>query len=86
MAEEYDVIIIGGGHNGLTAGCYPQKSGEKVLILERLHKAGGGVWTEEAALPGFKHNLASVFHGILHLGPVYKDLALKKYGAEYVWP
>jgi phytoene dehydrogenase-like protein len=86
MTAEYDVIIVGGGHNGLTAGCYLQKSGLKVLVLERLNRAGGGAWTEEATLPGYKHNLASVFHGILHLGPVYKDLELEKYGAEYIWP
>ena len=86
MANEFDVIVVGGGHNGLTAGCYLQKSGKKVLVLERLEKAGGGVWTEEATLPGFKHNLASLFHGILHLGPVYKDLELEKYGAKYIWP
>ncbi len=86
MLNEYDVIIVGGGHNGLTAACYLQKAGKKVLVLERLSEAGGGVWTEEATLPGFKHNLASLFHGILHLGPVYEDLELKKYGAEYIWP
>lgn len=86
MTNEYDVIVVGGGHNGLTAACYLQKAGKKVLVLERLEKAGGGVWTEEATLPGFKHNLASLFHGILHLGPVYKDLQLEKYGAEYIWP
>ena len=86
MTPEYDVIIVGGGHNGLTAGCYLQKSGLNVLVLERLDRAGGGAWTDEVTLPGFKHNLASVFHGILHLGPVYKDLELKKYGAEYIWP
>ncbi|MCG8310783.1 MAG: NAD(P)/FAD-dependent oxidoreductase [Cytophagales bacterium] len=86
MANEYDVIVVGGGHNGLTSACYLQKAGKKVLVLERLEKAGGGVWTEEATLPGYKHNLVSLFHGILHLGPVYKDLELKKYGAKYVWP
>ncbi|PKM77909.1 MAG: hypothetical protein CVU90_04120 [Firmicutes bacterium HGW-Firmicutes-15] len=86
MAEKHDIIIVGGGHNGLTAGCYLQKSGFNVLVLERMEKAGGGAWTEEATLPGFKHNLASLFHGILHMGPVYKDLELKKYGAEYLWP
>jgi phytoene dehydrogenase-like protein len=83
---EYDVIVVGGGHNGLTAGCYLQKAGKKVLVLEKKGKAGGGVWTEEATLPGFKHNLGSLFHGILHLGPVYKDLELEKYGAKYIWP
>lgn len=86
MADNYDVIVVGGGHNGLTAACYLQKAGYKVLVVERLPMAGGGVWTEEVTLPGFKHNLASLFHGILHLGPVYKDLQLEKYGAEYIWP
>ncbi|NLI90944.1 MAG: NAD(P)/FAD-dependent oxidoreductase [Peptococcaceae bacterium] len=86
MTAKYDIIVVGGGHNGLTAACYLQKAGYNVLVLERLNRAGGGAWTEEATLPGFKHNLASVFHGILHLGPVYKDLELQKYGAEYIWP
>lgn len=86
MTQEYDIVVVGGGHNALTAACYLQKAGNKVIVLERLAKAGGGAWTEEATLPGFKHNLASLFHGILHMGPVYKDLNLAKYGAEYIWP
>jgi phytoene dehydrogenase-like protein len=86
MKDKYDVIVVGGGHNGLTSACYLQKAGLDVLVLERLDRAGGGAWHEEATLPGFVHNLASVFHGILHMGPVYKDLELKKYGAEYIWP
>lgn len=84
--SEYDVILVGGGHNALTAACYLQKAGLSTLVLERLDRAGGGVWTEEATLPGFKHNLASVFHGILHMGPVYKDLELEKFGAKYIFP
>lgn len=86
MAGMHDIIVVGGGHNALTAACYLQKAGFKVLVLERLDRAGGGAWTEEVTIPGYKHNLASVFHGILHLGPVYKDLELEKYGAEYIWP
>jgi len=34
MQENYDVIIIGGGPNGLTAACYLSKAGQKVLLLE----------------------------------------------------
>lgn len=84
--SEYDVIVVGGGHNGLTSACYLQKAGMNTLVLERLDRAGGGVWTEEVTLPGFKHNVASVFHGILHMGPVYKDLELEHFGAKYIWP
>ncbi|MCP4629001.1 MAG: FAD-dependent oxidoreductase [bacterium] len=37
----YDAIIIGGGHNGLTAAAYLAKEGRKVLVLERRHIMGG---------------------------------------------
>ncbi|MDP2663790.1 MAG: FAD-dependent oxidoreductase, partial [Dehalococcoidia bacterium] len=40
MAEEYDALIVGGGHNGLTCGAYLAKSGLKVLVLERNQLLG----------------------------------------------
>ena len=43
----YDVIIIGGGHNGLVAASYLAKSGLKTLVLERRETVGGGAVTEE---------------------------------------
>ena len=39
----YDIIIIGGGHNGLVAAGYLAKAGLKTLVLERREVAGGGV-------------------------------------------
>ncbi|MDY6861808.1 MAG: NAD(P)/FAD-dependent oxidoreductase [Thermodesulfobacteriota bacterium] len=87
MAEtDYDVIFIGGGHNGLTCGSYLAKAGLKVIVLERRHNIGGCVCTEEVTLPGFKHNLHSFYHGWIHAGPVYKELELEKYGCRYVFP
>ena len=47
---------------------------------------GGGCATKEVAAPGFRHNFHSNFHGIIHMGPVYRDLELERYGARYVWP
>jgi phytoene dehydrogenase-like protein len=82
----YDVIIVGGGHNGLTTGCYLAKAGKRVLVLEARDVAGGGCATKEVAAPGFRHNFHSNFHGIIHMGPVYRDLELERYGASYVWP
>lgn len=38
---EFDVLIVGGGHNGLTAGCYLAAEGNKVMVLEALGKVGG---------------------------------------------
>ena len=45
--NKYDAIIIGGGHNGLTAAAYLSKAGRKVLVLERRHVLGGAAVTEE---------------------------------------
>jgi phytoene dehydrogenase-like protein len=87
MAEvPYDVVIVGGGHNGLTCGAYLAKAGKRVLVLEARDVVGGGCATKEVAAPGFRHNFHSNFHGIIHMGPVYTDLDLERYGARYVWP
>ena len=45
--KKYDAIIIGGGHNGLTAAAYLGRAGKKVLVLERRHVLGGAAVTEE---------------------------------------
>ena len=86
MANGYDVIVVGAGHNGLTTACYLAKAGKRVLVLESQDVAGGGCATKEVAAPGFMHNFHSNFHGIIHMGPVYRDLELERHGARYVWP
>ena len=86
MTERYDVVVVGGGHNGLTCAGYLAKAGKRVLVLEARDIVGGGCATKEVAAPGFRHNFHSNFHGIIHMGPVYRDLELERYGAEYVWP
>ena len=47
MTEQYDAIIVGGGHNGLTCAAYLARAGRKVLVLERRHLLGGAAVTEE---------------------------------------
>ena len=51
--QRRDVIIVGGGHNGLIAAAYLAKQGLDVLVLERRHVLGGAAVTEEL-MPGFK--------------------------------
>ncbi len=51
--NQYDAIIIGGGHNGLVAAGYLARAGKKVVVLERRHLVGGVTMTEEI-FPGFK--------------------------------
>jgi len=46
MTQNYDAIIIGAGHNGLTCAAYLARAGRKVLVLERRHLIGGATVTE----------------------------------------
>jgi phytoene dehydrogenase-like protein len=81
-----DVIVIGGGHNGLTCAAYLSKSGLRVTVLEKESEVGGGTGTRELTLPGFRHNsCANYFHGF-ELYPVARDLELHRYGFEYLTP
>src|ERR1019366_6962919 len=60
----YDAIVIGGGHNGLTAAAYLGRAGRKVLVLERRHILGGSACTDEV-FPGFKFSVCSYVVSLL---------------------
>jgi phytoene dehydrogenase-like protein len=83
--QDYDVIIIGGGINGLTAGCYLQKAGLKVLILERRDEVGTFCSTQELLHPGAMVSVHAngLFPGV---GPVPLDLDLDRFGFELLMP
>ncbi|HEY7484572.1 MAG TPA: NAD(P)/FAD-dependent oxidoreductase [Streptosporangiaceae bacterium] len=83
--SDFDGIIVGGGHNGLTCAAYLAKAGLSVAVVERNTIAGGGCTTEELTLPGFRHNSHSNYH-FLEEGPVPADLELRKYGLRYAYP
>ncbi|NJR16138.1 MAG: NAD(P)/FAD-dependent oxidoreductase [Calothrix sp. CSU_2_0] len=84
--QEYDVVIIGAGHNGLVCAAYLLKAGYSVLLLEKRSVPGGAATTEECIpeTPGFKFNLCAIDHEFIHLGPVVQELELEKYGLEYL--
>ena len=64
MAERYDAIVIGGGHNGLVNAAYLAKAGLKVLVLERRPILGGATLTEEI-VPGFRFSVFSYVVSLL---------------------
>src|SRR5471032_2017296 len=78
--NKYDVIVIGGGHNGLTNAAYLARAGKKVLVLERRHVLGGAAVTEEI-FPGFKFSVCSYVVSLLR-PEIIRDLQLAKYGLE----
>ncbi|CAB3406039.1 unnamed protein product [Caenorhabditis bovis] len=77
----YDAIIVGGGHNGLTAAAYLAKAGKSVVVLERRHILGGAACTEQI-IPGFRFSRASYLLSLLRPA-VIQDLDLKNYGLKY---
>jgi phytoene dehydrogenase-like protein len=78
MAQKYDAIIIGGGHNGLVAAAYLAKAGKKTLVLERRHLVGGATVTEEI-YPGFKYTVFSYVVSLLR-PDIIRDLRLPEHG------
>jgi phytoene dehydrogenase-like protein len=84
LDKNYDVIVIGGGPNGLTTTAYLAKAGVKVLMLERHHEGGGGLITEEWS--GFRFNTHAKLMLMMDVMPPYHDLQLEDFGCRYLQP
>ena len=77
---EHDVVIVGGGHNGLACAAYLSRAGMDVVVLERRSVLGGAAVTEEP-WPGYKVSSASY---VVSLMPqrIVDELELKRYGYD----
>jgi phytoene dehydrogenase-like protein len=84
MAETRDVVIIGGGHNGLVTAFYLAKAGFKPLVLECRSQVGGAAITEEFS-PGFRCSTLAHSAGPL-LPEIVRDMQLERHGLKMVIP
>jgi phytoene dehydrogenase-like protein len=86
MANRYDAIVIGGGHNGLVAGAYMARQGARAVVLESLPKCGGAAATE-SAWPESPEYHVTKYSYVMSLMPntIINDLRLKEHGYK-VYP
>src|SRR5580704_1198784 len=84
MSRGRDIVIIGGGHNGLVTAFYLAKAGYKPLVLERSAQVGGAAITVEFH-PGFRCSTLSHTAGPI-LPSVVRDMHLEKHGLKLITP
>ncbi|KAK4783331.1 hypothetical protein SAY86_007705 [Trapa natans] len=78
--KKWDALIIGGGHNGLTAAAYLARGGLSIAVIERRHVIGGAAVTEEL-VHGFKFSRCSYLQSLLRPA-VIKELELGRHGLK----
>ena len=82
MTDRYDIVIVGAGHNGLTAAFYLARAGLRTLVLERRELVGGACVTEEIA-PGVRASTTSYIASMLR-PEIVRDLGLAEHGLRMV--
>ncbi len=80
---DYDLIVVGAGHNALISAAYAAKAGYRVGVFERREVVGGAVSTVEH-VPGYQFDLGGSAHILIRLTPIVDELDLYSYGLEYL--
>ena len=79
--EDWDVVVVGAGHNGLTCAAYLARAGKRVLVLEARERIGGACTAEEP-WPGVRMSPCAYLCGLLH-PLVVDELGLVEHGFEW---
>lgn len=83
MTDQRDVVVIGGGHNGLTAAAYLSRAGRSVLVIEARETVGGCASTLDV-LGGARVNVCNCDHSLIRGTGVIEELELARHGLEYL--
>lgn len=87
LADEYDGIVVGAGHNGLILQAYLCRAGLQILAVERLERAGGPLVSDpDPTVPGVRHNVHATFLRGVSAMPWFRDLELTRHGVEMLHP
>ncbi|MEM1056717.1 MAG: NAD(P)/FAD-dependent oxidoreductase [Bacteroidota bacterium] len=80
---DYDLVVIGAGHNALVSAAYVAQAGYRVAVFEKRDIVGGAVSTVEQ-VPGYRFDLGGSAHILIRLTPIVEELSLESYGLEYL--
>jgi len=80
---DFDVCIVGAGHNSLITAAYVAQSGYRVGVFEKRDIVGGAVSTKEI-VPGYQFDLGGSAHILIRLTPIIEELGLEAFGLEYI--
>src|SRR5919199_2905911 len=84
-AQRFDVIVVGGGPNGLTCAAYLARAGASVLVLDKRFEWGGTMFTDDYSTP-FHYNVCQFALPFTADLPPYADLDLGRLGVRLLEP
>jgi phytoene dehydrogenase-like protein len=85
MADSYDAVLIGSGHNALVTSAYLAREGWSTVVLEQSERVGGAVASAEITRPGFIHDLFATNMNLFLGSPVFAELGgeLERHGLQF---